>query len=174
MYTQTKRIDYLRYDIVTGKVVICTKIVKAKLDIKTMQSIKSELDMTVPNILESIKDFDVNVIFKILAKSIQNIEYMAESEILTIFNFKDALEFIMELLSNSMPKGEDKAESIFEDEEEMEEGLDWDFDYMFHLWTNVLKRSDNMWDLTPRTYFKQLKLVEEMNNKNNNEVVTEV
>lgn len=184
MFELQKNIYYLSYDIKTNLEVIKMKRVCAKLDLKTLQKIQIELNesvkeaeerFTIPKIIDAVKTFDTKVIAKILIKTIQNVTTLTEYEILEIFDFYKALEFVLELLEKSMPTGEVKKASKFEDEE-IDDDIDWDFDYMFHLWSNVMQRADDPWRLTPQTYFKQLKYFEEMNSKKsgNKDIVEEV
>lgn len=153
--------------------------VNAKLDIKTTRSIQKELNhnldeenkLTIPQILEKVNKLDANIIFHILTKSIINKTKTNEHEIMRQFDFSMAFEYVIDILVDSMPfKSENGNEPLFEDELELEDDIDWDFDYMSYLWNVTMKRNDDYRELTPKEFFKQLELFEKMNGGKNEKV----
>ncbi|WP_286315885.1 hypothetical protein [Romboutsia ilealis] len=73
-------------------------------------------------------------------------------------------EYINKLLEKCMPSIDKTKEigDLFEEEDI--EKKDWDFDYMEYLWYSILKRTDDFYKITPKTFFKQMDIWKKMNN----------
>lgn len=77
----------------------------------------------------------------------------------------DVFKYINILLDKCMPSSnKNKAIDYLFEEEDVTSEKDWDFDYIEYLWYSVLKRTDDFYSITPKTFFKQMDIWKEMNN----------
>ena len=82
---------------------------------------------------------------------------------LPIFNY------INLLFNKCMPKNKNESNILFEEElDSLEE--DWDFAYMEYMWYSVLKRSDDFFKVTPKTFFEQMDIYKKIKNIENEDV----
>lgn len=155
---------------------------KGTIKLKTIAKIQSDLkdsgrEITVPEIINGLGELDIQIISLILTTAIQEGSNQDIAIIMQFFEFNEALDFTLKLLTKTMP-GKQQNESMFSDEEEFEleynKQQDWDFDYMMFLWHGAMNRNDDFWELTPKQFFKQLEIQEKVNNTQNNEIVEEV
>lgn len=136
----------------------------------------AEIKLTIPQIIEKVAELDSSVILTLLTEIIGEGSKQDITTILSFFEFEHALNFVMKVFRKTMPQGKEAKQSMFADEEEYEEdnNVDWDFDYMLYLWKSGLNRTDDMWNMTPKQFFKQLELHEENIQNENKEIVEEV
>lgn len=154
--------------------------IKAKMTIGVINKTKMELERegikkTVPQLIDAVSELDIDVIHLLLVNSIEYATDLYADEFMPFIELNDALELIVELLNISIqPKGQKvKKISIFEDEEEEDETLDWDFIHMEYIWTHYLKRTDNMNNVTPKEFFEQLDKHQKTIQEQQNEIVEE-
>lgn len=151
-----------------------------KMNIEQVKNITEELreqgyDYTVPQWLGEISNFNTVVLFNVIKECVIIEDYPIET-IIANLAFDDVLTVVTKLLEKCMPIAKEKDnDSLFEDEEEeIEDEIDWDFDYMLYLWNSILNRNDSMWNITPKTFFRQIELAKEQNEKQNQERVEEI
>ena len=118
--------------------------------------LKVEKKLTIPQIIESIANFDVTVMVILIYQSIHRATGVSEDEFLTksmndcsnedlLTRYSCFFEYIAELFSLCLPRGEE-SDDEFEDipDKFTDENKDWDFSYMEYLWMSTLKRN-NFW-----------------------------
>lgn len=115
----------------------------------------------------------------LLLHSILRCSRIEEEEFVELFNsdtseddteliniFKSRFDYINSLFKKCMPPNS-KEDSEFDDEDIYVSKKDnWDFNHMEYLWYSVLKRNDDFYSTTPRTFFAQLEEFSKANSKN--------
>lgn len=151
---------------------------KGILDFGTLLKVKEDLlengyDLTIPEIFKSISDvnnLNMYVLMSILLFSISRYSDIDEEEIeeiilnedLELDTFSSIFSYINLLFKRCMPQKQE--ESLFEEDEINLEEDDWDFSHMEYLWYSVLKRNDDFYKVTPKTFFQQMETYKKMNN----------
>lgn len=151
---------------------------KGILDFGTLLKVKEDLlengyDFTIPEIFKSISDvnnLNMYALMSILLFSISRYSDIDEEEIeeiilkedLKLDTFNSIFSYINLLLKRCMPQKQE--ESLFEEDEINLEEDDWDFSHMEYLWYSVLKRNDDFYKVTPKTFFQQMETYKKMNN----------
>lgn len=144
---------------------------KGILDFGTLLKVKEDLlengyDFTIPEIFKSISDvnnLNMYALMSILLFSISRYSDIDEEEIeeiilkedLKLDTFNSIFSYINLLFKRCMPQKQE--ESLFEED-------DWDFSHMEYLWYSVLKRNDDFYKVTPKTFFQQMETYKKMNN----------
>lgn len=160
----------------SSKIRINNKKFEGILDFWVLKKVQSNLkeediDYKIHEIFEKISDIeniDMSIVTSLLLFSIvrymkideETIEKEFFEDKLDLDKFNDIFIYINKLIINAMPMDENK-EDIFEEEVEQE---DWDFPYMEYLWYSVLKRTDDFYSITPKTFFNQMDIYKKMNN----------
>ena len=167
------------------KITINNQKLKGILDFGTLLNIKEDLffngyDFTIPQIFKSISDINninMYVVMSILLFSIKRYSSIDEEEIEEIILSKDIdidmfnsiFNYINLLFNKCMPKNKNESNTLFEEElDSFEE--DWDFAHMEYMWYSVLKRTDDFFKVTPKTFFEQMDIYKKINNIENEEV----
>lgn len=133
--------------------------IEAKLTIKALLITKDSLmqensNITISDIFEKVYDLDVKTISLLIINSIQKCSEDV-SYLISILEFSEAVDLLSTIIDKSMPqKEEENNESIFEEEDDITE--DWDFSYMEYLWSCILKRQDDFYNITPSHFFKMI------------------
>lgn len=151
---------------------------KGILDFGTLLKVKEDLiengyDFTISEIFKSISDvnnLNMYALMSILLFSISRYSDIDEEEIeeiilkedLKLDTFNSIFSYINLLLKRCMPQKQE--ESLFEEDEINLEEDDWDFSHMEYLWYSVLKRNDDFYKVTPKTFFQQMETYKKMNN----------
>ena len=151
---------------------------KGILDFGTLLKVKEDLlengyDLTIPEIFKSISDvnnLNMYALMSILLFSISRYSDIDEEEIeeiilkedLKLDTFNSIFSYINLLFKRCMPQKQE--ESLFEEYEINLEEDDWDFSHMEYLWYSVLKRNDDFYKVTPKTFFQQMETYKKMNN----------
>lgn len=151
---------------------------KGILDFGTLLKVKEDLiengyDFTIPEIFKSISDvnnLNMYALMSILLFSISRYSDIDEEEIeeiilkedLKLDTFNSIFSYINLLFKRCMPQKQE--ESLFEEAEINLEEDDWDFSHMEYLWYSVLKRNDDFYKVTPKTFFQQMETYKKMNN----------
>ena len=151
---------------------------KGVLDFGTLLKVKEDLlengyDFTIPEIFKSISDvnnLNMYALMSILLFSISRYSDIYEEEIeeiilkedLKLDTFNSIFSYINLLFKRCMPQKQE--ESLFEEDEINLEEDDWDFSHMEYLWYSVLKRNDDFYKVTPKTFFQQMETYKKMNN----------
>ena len=151
---------------------------KGILDFGTLLKVKEDLlengyDFTIPEIFKSISDvnnLNMYALMSILLFSISRYSDIDEEEIeeiilkedLKLDTFNSIFSYINLLFKRCMPQKQE--ESLFEEDEINLEEDDWDFSHMEYLWYSVLKRNDDFYKVTPKTFFQQMETYKKMNN----------
>ena len=151
---------------------------KGILDFGTLLKVKEDLlengyDFTIPEIFKSISDvnnLNMYALMSILLFSISRYSDIDEEEIeeiilkedLKLDTFNSIFSYINLLFKRCMPQKQE--ESLFEEDEINLEEYDWDFSHMEYLWYSVLKRNDDFYKVTPKTFFQQMETYKKMNN----------
>lgn len=151
---------------------------KGILDFGTLLKVKEDLlengyDLTIPEIFKSISDvnnLNMYALMSILLFSISRYSDIDEEEIeeiilnedLELDTFSSIFSYINLLFKRCMPQKQE--ESLFEEDEINLEEDDWDFSHMEYLWYSVLKRNDDFYKVTPKTFFQQMETYKKMNN----------
>ena len=151
---------------------------KGILDFGTLLKVKEDLlengyDFTIPEIFKSISDvnnLNMYALMSILLFSISRYSDIDEEEIeeiilkedLKLDTFNSIFSYINLLFKRCMPQQQE--ESLFEEDEINLEEDDWDFSHMEYLWYSVLKRNDDFYKVTPKTFFQQMETYKKMNN----------
>lgn len=157
---------------------------KGILDFGTLLKVKEDLiengyDFTIPEIFKSISDvnnLNMYALMSILLFSISRYSDIDEEEIeeiilkedLKLDTFNSIFSYINLLLKRCMPQKQE--ESLFEEDEINLEEDDWDFSHMEYLWYSVLKRNDDFYKVTPKTFFQQMETYKKMNNIESEEI----
>lgn len=157
---------------------------KGILDFGTLLKVKEDLiengyDFTIPEIFKSISDvnnLNMYALMSILVFSISRYSDIDEEEIeeiilkedLKLDTFNSIFSYINLLLKRCMPQKQE--ESLFEEDEINLEEDDWDFSHMEYLWYSVLKRNDDFYKVTPKTFFQQMETYKKMNNIESEEI----
>ena len=119
----------------------------------------------------------MHVVMSILLFSIQRYSSIDEEEIeetvlskdIDIDMFNAIFNYINLLFNKCMPKNKNESNILFEEElDSLEE--DWDFAHMEYMWYSILKRSDDFFKVTPKTFFEQMDIYKRINNIENEEV----
>ena len=92
----------------------------------------------------------------------EEIEEIILKEDLKLDTFNSIFSYINLLFKRCMPQKQE--ESLFEEDEINLEEDDWDFSHMEYLWYSVLKRNDDFYKVTPKTFFQQMETYKKMNN----------
>ena len=143
--------------------------------------IKLDKKLTIPQIIESIANFDVTVMILLIYQSIHRGSGISEDEFLRksmndcsnedlLTRYSCFFEYIADLFSLCLPKSEE-SESEFEDipDEFTDKDKDWDLSYMEYLWMSTLKRS-NFWETTPKNFFEQIEIHRKLNSPQKEDV----
>lgn len=115
----------------------------------------------------------------LILHSILRCSHIEEEEFVKLFNsdtsedereladiFKSRFDYINSLFKKCMPPNS-KEDSEFDDEDiYVSKKTNWDFNHMEYLWYSVLKRNDDFYGTTPRTFFAQLEEFSKANSKN--------
>lgn len=157
---------------------------KGILDFGTLLKVKEDLiengyDFTIPEIFKSISDvnnLNMYALMSILLFSISRYSDIDEEEIeeiilkedLKLDTFNSIFSYINLLFKRCMPQKQE--ESLFEEDEINLEEDDWDFSHMEYLWYSVLKRNDDFYKVTPKTFFQQMETYKKMNNIESEEI----
>lgn len=157
---------------------------KGILDFGTLLKVKEDLiengyDFTIPEIFKSISDvnnLNMYALMSILLFSISRYSDIDEEEIeeiilkedLKLDTFNSIFSYINLLLKRCMPQKQE--ESLFEEDEINLEEDDWDFSHMEYLWYSVLKRNDDFYKITPKTFFNQMDTYKKINNIQSEEI----
>lgn len=157
---------------------------KGILDFGTLLKVKEDLiengyDFTIPEIFKSISDvnnLNMYALMSILLFSISRYSDIDEEEIeeiilkedLKLDTFNSIFSYINLLFKRCMPQNQE--ESLFEEDEINLEEDDWDFSHMEYLWYSVLKRNDDFYKVTPKTFFQQMETYKKMNNIESEEI----
>lgn len=162
----------------SSKIIINNKKFEGILDFWVLKKVQSDLlenglDYKIHELfskIADIKNIDMNIITSLLLFSV--VRYMkvdedvVEKEFieekLDMQKFNNLFTYINKLINNSMPINKNDDRDIFEEEEIDQE--DWDFPYMEYLWYSVLKRNDDFYKVTPKTFFSQIDIYKKMNN----------
>lgn len=166
------------------KITINNRKFKGILDFGTLSKVKEDLfengyDLTIPQIFRSISDINninMHVLMSILLFSITRYSDIDEEEIeeiiltkdLGLDTFNSIFSYINLLLKRCMPQKQEE-ELLFEEESSLDEE-DWDFSHMEYLWHSVLKRNDNFYKVTPKTFFNQMEAYKKINNIENEDI----
>lgn len=161
----------------SSNIIINNKKFEGILDFWVLKKVQNDLaekgiDYKVHELFSKISDIeniDMNIVTSLLLFSIVRYmkidENMIEKEFiedtLDLQKFNNIFIYINKLINNSMPINE-KNDDLFE--EEYVEQEDWDFPYMEYLWYSVLKRTDDFYSKTPKTFFGQMDIYKKMNN----------
>lgn len=134
--------------------------IEAKLTIKALLITKDSLmqensNITIADIFEKVYELDVKTISLLIINSIQKCSEDV-NHLISILEFYEAMDLLSAIIDKSMPqKEEENNESIFEEEED-DITEDWDFSYMEYLWSCILKRQDDFYNITPNHFFKMI------------------
>ncbi len=149
------------------------------LDFYTLKIIQNRLmkmdkKMTIPQIIESISNFDMSTLVILVYYSIHRISSLNEDEFMhkvmtdctdevLLERYSKFFDYISELFRVCLPKIEE-SDDEFEDipDSFADEDKDWDFSYMEYLWMSSLKR-DNFWETTPKNFFEQIEIHRSLN-----------
>lgn len=167
------------------KITINNKKFKGILDFGTLLKVKEDLfyngyELTIPEIFKSISDINninMHIVMSILLFSIQRYSNIDEEEIerlvlskeLNLNDFNNIFSYINLLFNKCMPKNKDKSNMLFEEDFESCED-DWDFANMEYMWYSILKRTDDFYKVTPKTFFEQMEMYKKINNIENEEI----
>lgn len=160
----------------SSKIIINGKKFEGILDFWVLKKVQNdlkehEIDYKIHELFEKladIKNIDMNIVTSLLLFSIVRYMKIDESIVekefledkLDLEKFNNIFSYINKLIINAMPMNEDK-EDIFEEDIEQE---DWDFPYMEYLWYSILKRTDDFYGITPKSFFEQMDIYKKMNN----------
>lgn len=114
----------------------------------------------------------------LLLHSILRCSHIAEEEFVELFNsdtsedemelmniFQRRFDYINSLFKKCMPPNANE-DSEFDDDIYISKKDNWDFNHMEYLWYSILKRSDDFYSITPKTFFAQLDELSKANSKN--------
>ena len=162
------------------KITINNKRFKGILDFGTLVKVKEDIlengyDLTIPEIFKSISDINninMYVLMSILLFSIsryadideEEIEEIILNENLGLDTFSSIFSYINLLFKRCMPQKQEESNTLFEEDEINSSDDDWDFSHMEYLWYSVLKRNDDFYKVTPKTFFQQMETYKKMNN----------
>ena len=163
-----------------AKIVLNKKKFKGTLDFCVIKNIQQDLkehgfDYQVKDIFKSLSDIsniNMHTVASIILHSIVRVEHIDEEVVENDFIsstgelslYVSIFEYINKLLEKCMPSIDKTKEIDDLFEEEDIEKKDWDFDYMEYLWYSILKRTDDFYKITPKTFFKQMDISKKMNN----------
>ena len=164
----------------SSTIIINKKKFKGILDFGVLKQVQEDLtklgfEYKIPELFENLSDFkniDMNIVMSILLFSIsrynnidnEEIESEFMKEILDLDKFNKLFEYINSLFEKCMPKNENNEELFEFEDDEIKEKEDWNFPYMEYLWYSVLKRNDNFYSITPKTFFSQMEIYKSVNN----------
>lgn len=125
--------------------------------------------------LSDIKNIKMEIIMSILLFSVvrysnvecEEIEEKFIKDKFDIDKFNKLFDYINNLIKKCMPLNQSNEDDLFEeyiDEDIEKEKEDWDFPFMEYLWYSVLKRTDDFYSVTPKTFFAQMDIYKKMNN----------
>lgn len=162
----------------SSKIIINNKKFEGILDFWVLKKVQASLkelglDFKIHELFDKIADFEnieMSIVTSLLLFSILRYMNIAEETIenefmedkLDLEKFNEIFIYINSLVNNSMPMKETKDLDLFEEEQIEQE--DWNFSYMEYLWYSVLKRSDDFYSTTPKTFFSQMDIHKKMNN----------
>ena len=162
----------------SSKIIINNKKFEGILDFWVLKKVQNNLnenglDYKIHQLFEKISDIeniDMNIVTSILLFSIVRYSKVDEEDVekefvedkLDLQKFNSLFIYINKLMTNSMPINKNEDVDLFE-EEEIEQD-DWDFPYMEYLWYSILKRNDDFYSITPKTFFEQMDIYKKMNN----------
>lgn len=142
---------------------------KGILDMKCIKKIQYELskkdfNYRIEQLFEELSKPNMLVVLEFILQSVKD---PSDSLLVEIINgdLENIFNYINNLLEISLPKkklsGMDEFESLDIDEQKE----DWDFEFMQYLWYSELKRSDDFWSITPKTFNSQIDIHTKMNGK---------
>lgn len=163
----------------SSKIIINNHKFEGTLDFYVLKKVQEDLlehgyNYTISDIFKNLSDLEnlnMYIVMSLLLNSIVRYSNIDEEELEKEFN-KDTLdlnkfnlifEYINKLLVKCMPKNTNN-EDLFEEEDDIEVKEDWDFEYMEYLWYSILKRQDDFYKVTPKTFFSQMNIYKKMNN----------
>lgn len=162
----------------SSKIIINNKKFEGILDFWVLKKVQNNLnenglDYKIHQLFEKISDIqniDMNIVTSLLLFSVvryskvdaEVIEKEFIEDKLDLQKFNNLFIYINKLITNSMPLNKNNDVDLFEEEEVNKE--DWDFSYMEYLWHSVLKRNDDFYKTTPKTFFEQMDIYKKMNN----------
>lgn len=142
---------------------------KGILDMKHIKKIQYELskkgfNYRIDQLFEELSKPNMLVVLEFI---LQSTNRCIEDLLIEIINedLKNIFNYINELLEISLPKKKSLGMDEFESLEIEEEKEDWDFEFMQYIWYSELKRTDNFWDITPKTFNSQIDIHKKMNGK---------
>lgn len=160
----------------SSKIIINNKKFEGILDFWVLKKVQANLkelglEFKIHELFEKIADFEnieMNIVTSLLLFSVvrhmkvdeEAIEKEFIEDELDLEKFSELFNYINSLINNSMPMKENDVDLFEEEELETE---DWDFSYMEYLWYSVLKRSDDFYSTTPKTFFSQMDIHKKMN-----------
>ncbi|MBY1674651.1 hypothetical protein KWY38_04305 [Clostridioides difficile] len=169
----------------TVKIELNGKIFKGTLDFYVIRQVQEDLKEN--NVESKVHEIFLNIsnldklseystqytLSSLLLYSILRVENITDKEFEGEFKLeKDSIklfETIFTYINNLMKKCIQKSN---EDESEFEEeyisNKDWNFAHMEYLWYSVLKRTDDFYRATPKMFFEQMDVLEEVNGTNKN------
>lgn len=168
------------------KITINNTKLKGILDFGALLKVKEDLlengyDLTIPEIFKSISDvnnLNMHALMSILLFSISRYSDIDEEEIedivlskdLDLNTFNNIFNYINLLFKKCMPQKQDESNGLFEEVEIESNDDDWDFYHMEYLWYSVLKRNDDFYKVTPKTFFNQMDTYKKINNIQSEEI----
>lgn len=154
---------------------------KGTLDIYVLKMVQEDLSeigikTTIPNIFIKISELDMHYISSLILNSISRLNEESANEFLELYLsvtedkerieiFNSMYSYINNLFEKCLPKLKNNTEkSIFEDDYLLYEDEEWELDFMEYLWSTVIKRNENLLNITPRNFFEQVNVYKRFNN----------
>lgn len=163
---------------------------KATLDfyviIKTQEYLKENgFEFAVHEIFNSLSDAKNLNMFSVCSLTVKSISRAMSIDEDTIANeimdlnidseewFISIFDFLNSLIQKCMPPSNSNDDSIFDDDLDFEtkSNDDWDFPFMEYTWATILKRTDDFYKITPKTFFQQMEVYKRINNIETDNVV---
>lgn len=151
-----------------------TLIIKNKkyngiLDMKCLKNIqyrlsKNGFNYRIDQLFDEISKSNMTVVLEFILCSLSDDNLLYE---IINTDINDLFEYMNDLLEISLPKKKVISDE-FESLELEEEKEDWDFAFMEYLWHTELRRTDDFWLITPKTFNLQVEIYKKMNSKVDN------
>ncbi len=148
---------------------------KGILDMKSIKQIQYELSVKgfnyrIDQLFEEISKPNMLVVLEFILQSIDESSDRLLTEIIDA-DLKILFNYINDLLEVSLPKKKHSSIDDFESLELEEEKQDWDFEFMQYLWYSELKRSDDFWSITPKSFNAQIDIHQKIRGKKDDKKV---
>lgn len=147
---------------------------KGILNMNCIKHIQSELsykgfEYRIDQLFDEISKPNMLVVLEFILQSIND---PSDSLLVEIINgdLEIIFNYINSLLEISLPKKKTFAMDEFESLDIEEQKEDWDFEFMQYLWYSELKRTDDFWSITPKTFNAQVNIHKKMNGKQEEKV----